>query len=209
MLDNANFYTFPWFLSAFIFGFDKNMHNQRECSASSFSPLSTHTLTPISDLPIFVQRRTFCKRGKVWDFFEMWWQEMFPICHQANKYRDIIVFLGTFFMCSLLEENFRIFLSLFLFVLISFFFSETSNLELSQGSGTFPSGYYYKDQWRPRKFKMRQFNDPDNITDCLQRKVVYLFGDSTIRQWFEYLTTFVPGWYFAFGLLVCFSLSLF
>ncbi|CAD7680205.1 unnamed protein product [Nyctereutes procyonoides] len=69
---------------------------------------------------------------------------------------------------------------------------ETKNSELSQVSGIFPSGYYYKDQWRPRKFKMRQFNDPDNITECLQRKVVYLFGDSTIRQWFEYLTAFVP-----------------
>ncbi|XP_061282986.1 NXPE family member 3 isoform X1 [Bos javanicus] len=69
---------------------------------------------------------------------------------------------------------------------------ETNSLELSQGLGTFPSGYYYKDQWRPRRFKMRQFNDPDNITECLQRKVVYFFGDSTIRQWFEYLTTFVP-----------------
>ncbi|XP_054981297.1 NXPE family member 3 [Sorex araneus] len=69
---------------------------------------------------------------------------------------------------------------------------ETNNLELSQGSGIFPSGYYYKDQWRPRRFKIRQFNDPDNITECLQRKVVYLFGDSTIRQWFEYLTAFVP-----------------
>lgn len=93
-------------------------------------------------------------------------------------------------MYDLLEENFR----------VSFFFSlsETNSLELSQGLGTFPSGYYYKDQWRPRRFKMRQFNDPDNITECLQRKVVYFFGDSTIRQWFEYLTTFVPGWYFAF-----------
>ncbi|XP_036772342.1 NXPE family member 3 isoform X1 [Manis pentadactyla] len=69
---------------------------------------------------------------------------------------------------------------------------ETINLGLSQGTGTFPSGYYYKDQWRPRKFKIRQFNDPDNITECLQRKMVYLFGDSTIRQWFEYLTAFVP-----------------
>lgn len=48
---------------------------------------------------------------------------------------------------------------------------------------------------------MRQFNDPDNITDCLQRKVVHFFGDSTIRQWFEYLTTFVPGWFFAFRFL--------
>ena len=93
-------------------------------------------------------------------------------------------------MYDLLEENFR----------VSFFFSlsETNSLELSPGLGTFPSGYYYKDQWRPRRFKMRQFNDPDNITDCLQRKVVYFFGDSTIRQWFEYLTTFVPGWYFVF-----------
>ncbi|XP_041528785.1 NXPE family member 3 [Microtus oregoni] len=69
---------------------------------------------------------------------------------------------------------------------------ETDDLEVSQGSGTFPSGYFYKDQWRPRRFKMRRFNDPDNITECLQRKMVYLFGDSTIRQWFEYLTMFVP-----------------
>ena len=85
-----------------------------------------------------------------------------------------------------------------------FFFSETNNLELSQGSGTFPSGYYYNDQWRPRNFQMRRFNDPDNVTECLQKKVVYLFGDSTIRQWFEYLTAFVPGWYFAF---CCITLS--
>ncbi|KAF6120728.1 neurexophilin and PC-esterase domain family member 3 [Phyllostomus discolor] len=71
-------------------------------------------------------------------------------------------------------------------------FRETNNLDLSQGSGTFPSGHYYRDQWRPRNFKIRQFNEPDNITECLQKKVVYLFGDSTIRQWFEYLTAFVP-----------------
>uniref|UniRef100_A0ABK0LIE9 Neurexophilin and PC-esterase domain family, member 3 n=1 Tax=Rattus norvegicus TaxID=10116 RepID=A0ABK0LIE9_RAT len=69
---------------------------------------------------------------------------------------------------------------------------ETDDPEVSQDSGTFPSGYFYKDQWRPRRFKMRHFNDPDNITECLQRKMVYLFGDSTARQWFEYLTTFVP-----------------
>lgn len=69
---------------------------------------------------------------------------------------------------------------------------ETDDLEVTQGSGTFPSGYFYKNQWWPRRFRMRRFNDPDNITECLQRKMVYLFGDSTIRQWFEYLTTFVP-----------------
>lgn len=118
---------------------------------------------------------------------------MLPSCHQANNYRGvIIVFLDTFFHVWFVGEEFQN-ISFF-----SFFFSETNNLELSQDSGTFPSGYYYKDQWRPRKLKMRQFNDPDNITECLQRKLVYLFGDSTIRQWFEYLTTFVPGWYFVF-----------
>ena len=48
---------------------------------------------------------------------------------------------------------------------------------------------------------MRHFNDPDNITECLQGKMVYLFGDSTIRQWFEYLTAFVPGGYSATGFM--------
>lgn len=115
---------------------------------------------------------------------------MLPIWYQANKYLDIIVLLEHY---GLLEENLRI------SILFSYFsFSESNNSKLSQGSGTFPSGHYYKDQWKPRNFKIRQFNDPDNITECLQRKVVYLFGDSTIRQWFEYLTAFVPGWYFAF-----------
>lgn len=115
---------------------------------------------------------------------------MLPIWYQANKYWGIIVFLGTLWFIG--GESQNIYLNFF------FFFSESNNLELSQGSGTFPSGHYYKDQWKPRNFKIRQFNDPDNVTECLQRKVVYLFGDSTIRQWFEYLTTFVPGWYFAF-----------
>ncbi|KAF4087281.1 hypothetical protein AMELA_G00093820 [Ameiurus melas] len=40
---------------------------------------------------------------------------------------------------------------------------------------------------------MRHFNDPSAITQCLRGKIVYLFGDSTIRQWFEYLTAFVPN----------------
>lgn len=155
-----------------------------------FPLLYTNTLIAISDLPISVQRRTICNKGEVWDFFEMWWQEMLPIWYQANKYWGIIVFLGTLWFIG--GESQNTYLNFF------FFFSESNNLELSQGSGTFPSGHYYKDQWKPRNFKIRQFNDPDNVTECLQRKVVYLFGDSTIRQWFEYLTTFVPGWYFAF-----------
>uniref|UniRef100_A0A8C3TUU4 Neurexophilin and PC-esterase domain family member 3 n=1 Tax=Catharus ustulatus TaxID=91951 RepID=A0A8C3TUU4_CATUS len=55
-----------------------------------------------------------------------------------------------------------------------------------------PSGYYYEDQWRSRTHWIHNFNKSDDITDCLQGKVIHLFGDSTMRQWFEYLTAFVP-----------------
>uniref|UniRef100_A0A8C4XM79 Neurexophilin and PC-esterase domain family member 3 n=1 Tax=Falco tinnunculus TaxID=100819 RepID=A0A8C4XM79_FALTI len=55
-----------------------------------------------------------------------------------------------------------------------------------------PSGYYHEDQWRSRIHWIHHFNKSDDITKCLQGKVIHLFGDSTIRQWFEYLTAFVP-----------------
>ncbi|XP_067849189.1 NXPE family member 3-like [Heptranchias perlo] len=56
-----------------------------------------------------------------------------------------------------------------------------------------PSGYYYKDQWMSMTCNIRRFDTPARIINCLRRKTVDLFGDSTIRQWFEYLTQFVPG----------------
>uniref|UniRef100_A0A8B9BS93 Neurexophilin and PC-esterase domain family member 3 n=1 Tax=Anser brachyrhynchus TaxID=132585 RepID=A0A8B9BS93_9AVES len=52
-----------------------------------------------------------------------------------------------------------------------------------------PSGYYYEDHWRPRTHWIHHFNKSDDISKCLQGKVIHLFGDSTIRQWFEYLTS--------------------
>uniref|UniRef100_A0A8B9VN80 Neurexophilin and PC-esterase domain family member 3 n=1 Tax=Anas zonorhyncha TaxID=75864 RepID=A0A8B9VN80_9AVES len=55
-----------------------------------------------------------------------------------------------------------------------------------------PSGYYYEDHWRPRTHWIHHFNKSDDISKCLQGKVIHLFGDSTIRQWFEYLTSVVP-----------------
>ncbi|XP_056412249.1 NXPE family member 3 [Hyla sarda] len=55
-----------------------------------------------------------------------------------------------------------------------------------------PSGYYYRDQWISGSSILWQFDKSSDITDCLQGKVVHLFGDSTIRQWFEYLTDVVP-----------------
>ncbi|XP_026150620.1 NXPE family member 3 isoform X2 [Mastacembelus armatus] len=56
-----------------------------------------------------------------------------------------------------------------------------------------PSGYYYEDTWRPLSgVTRRQFNSSSAVTRCLKNKLIYMYGDSTIRQWFEYLTAFVP-----------------
>ncbi|XP_063809671.1 NXPE family member 3 isoform X2 [Pseudophryne corroboree] len=63
---------------------------------------------------------------------------------------------------------------------------------LLRSSKFLPAGYYYRDQWMSGRSIVWQFDKPSDITDCLQGKVVHLFGDSTIRQWFEYLTEFVP-----------------
>ncbi|XP_017265780.1 NXPE family member 3 [Kryptolebias marmoratus] len=56
-----------------------------------------------------------------------------------------------------------------------------------------PSGYYYEDSWRPLGgVGMRRFVDPSAIALCLRNKVVNMYGDSTVRQWFEYLIAAVP-----------------
>ncbi|RVE58213.1 hypothetical protein OJAV_G00207080 [Oryzias javanicus] len=55
-----------------------------------------------------------------------------------------------------------------------------------------PSGYYYQGSWRPLNGPTtRQFNQLA-ATQCLKNKVINMYGDSTVRQWFEYLITFVP-----------------
>ncbi|XP_014057085.1 NXPE family member 3 isoform X1 [Salmo salar] len=54
-----------------------------------------------------------------------------------------------------------------------------------------PSGYYFQGSWRALGGGvMRQFND-SSATQCLKGKVVYMYGDSTVRQWFEYLNILV------------------
>ncbi|KAM6961549.1 LOW QUALITY PROTEIN: NXPE family member 3-like [Tautogolabrus adspersus] len=51
------------------------------------------------------------------------------------------------------------------------------------------SGYYYQGVWRSLDgTKVYQFNNSSAISQCLKGKVVHLYGDSTIRQWFEYLS---------------------
>ncbi|KAI5621338.1 NXPE family member 3 precursor, partial [Silurus asotus] len=56
------------------------------------------------------------------------------------------------------------------------------------------SGYYFNNTWRPLNGAVfRTFKSSLAITHCLKEKLVYMFGDSTVRQWFEYLTDFVPN----------------
>ncbi|XP_051939071.1 NXPE family member 3-like isoform X3 [Hippocampus zosterae] len=56
------------------------------------------------------------------------------------------------------------------------------------------SGYYYQDLWRPLGgVTMRQFDDASAITQCLTNKLFYMYGDSTVRQWYEYLVSVLPG----------------
>ncbi|XP_044151292.1 NXPE family member 3-like [Bufo gargarizans] len=56
-----------------------------------------------------------------------------------------------------------------------------------------PSGYYYQDEWQSRVCRNKHFTSPSDVTACLKGKVVYLFGDSTLRQWWLYLVKFVPS----------------
>uniref|UniRef100_A0A672GSU7 Neurexophilin and PC-esterase domain family, member 3 n=1 Tax=Salarias fasciatus TaxID=181472 RepID=A0A672GSU7_SALFA len=58
---------------------------------------------------------------------------------------------------------------------------------------TAPSGYYYNDTWRPLGgVTMRHFNQSSAVSQCLKNKVINMYGDSTVRQWFEYLIALVP-----------------
>ncbi|XP_050933682.1 NXPE family member 3 isoform X3 [Lates calcarifer] len=67
--------------------------------------------------------------------------------------------------------------------------SEVKNSIVKSG----PSGYYYQGVWQSLGgTTVRQFNTSSDITQCLKGKVVHVYGDSTIRQWFEYLHTALP-----------------
>ncbi|KAM9801904.1 NXPE family member 3-like [Syngnathus typhle] len=55
------------------------------------------------------------------------------------------------------------------------------------------SGYYYQDIWRSLGGVTKRQFDGASITQCLSNKLVYMYGDSTMRQWYEYLVTVIPG----------------
>lgn len=57
-----------------------------------------------------------------------------------------------------------------------------------------PSGYYFQGLWRViGGTAVQHFDTLSAVTQCLKGKKVHLYGDSTIRQWFEHLSSTVPG----------------
>ncbi|XP_069804735.1 NXPE family member 3-like [Dendropsophus ebraccatus] len=56
-----------------------------------------------------------------------------------------------------------------------------------------PSGFYYNDSWTSLTCLGRHFPRPVDALTCLKGKDIHMFGDSTLRQWFEYLERFIPS----------------
>ncbi|KAM4697264.1 NXPE family member 3-like [Discoglossus pictus] len=56
-----------------------------------------------------------------------------------------------------------------------------------------PSGFYYQDVWESRVCLAHSFINPSSVASCLRGKLIYMFGDSTLRQWWESLVNFVPS----------------
>ena len=57
----------------------------------------------------------------------------------------------------------------------------------------FPSGYTLKGKWIAAFCKQRELTETKTINDCLKRKLIYLMGDSTLRQWIQYLPKMVKS----------------
>ncbi|XP_078725335.1 NXPE family member 3-like isoform X2 [Lampetra fluviatilis] len=55
-----------------------------------------------------------------------------------------------------------------------------------------PSGFYLNDEWVSLSCKARPFPALQDLAKCLSGKRFYMYGDSTIRQWFLHLTANVP-----------------
>lgn len=56
-----------------------------------------------------------------------------------------------------------------------------------------PAGYYYKGLWSSvNGAKINHFSNASAISQCLKDKVVHMYGDSTVRQWFEFLYKTLP-----------------
>ncbi|XP_050012380.1 NXPE family member 2 isoform X1 [Alexandromys fortis] len=70
--------------------------------------------------------------------------------------------------------------------------NETEKKKCQVGMKTpFPSGYTFKGSWISTFCEQKEFSNINDINNCLTRKLIYLMGDSTLRQWVYYLSKVV------------------
>uniref|UniRef100_A0A8C5MG83 NXPE C-terminal domain-containing protein n=1 Tax=Leptobrachium leishanense TaxID=445787 RepID=A0A8C5MG83_9ANUR len=50
-----------------------------------------------------------------------------------------------------------------------------------------PSGHFRNNTWYPSSCSMQTYRSMEELNKCMQGKFIYLFGDSTLRQWSLYL----------------------
>ncbi|XP_030623467.1 NXPE family member 3-like [Chanos chanos] len=55
-----------------------------------------------------------------------------------------------------------------------------------------PAGFYLEDVWTSRVCNIHHFKSAD-MEKCLKNKLIYMMGDSTTRQWFEFFETIIPS----------------
>ncbi|CAB1350059.1 unnamed protein product [Coregonus sp. 'balchen'] len=55
-----------------------------------------------------------------------------------------------------------------------------------------PSGFYLQDRWTSMVCDSKSFPSAKLISGCLKDKQILMMGDSTLRQWLEYLEKTVP-----------------
>uniref|UniRef100_A0A3B3QNM4 NXPE C-terminal domain-containing protein n=1 Tax=Paramormyrops kingsleyae TaxID=1676925 RepID=A0A3B3QNM4_9TELE len=54
-------------------------------------------------------------------------------------------------------------------------------------------GYYWRNQWSSLCCKTGSFFTSESINSCLKGKTLYFMGDSTMRQWIEFMNSFQKG----------------
>ncbi|XP_069607629.1 NXPE family member 4-like isoform X1 [Ranitomeya imitator] len=57
----------------------------------------------------------------------------------------------------------------------------------------FPSGFVLENSWKPVFCSISNFTNQEQRYNCLNDKMIYFMGDSTVRQWFTYLVQTFKG----------------
>ncbi|CAH2250489.1 Hypothetical predicted protein [Pelobates cultripes] len=68
-------------------------------------------------------------------------------------------------------------------------YNDTAKPKCETGmTSPFPSGYFYKNIWNPVYCNMTLYTSKEHFIKCLQRKKLFLIGDSTLRQFIMHFT---------------------